>query len=188
MFVVDAAVLLPHPPHAVTRVVERLHLLPRWCAGLRRVRFPAPAAAEPAAVRADGGPDVLDRACVFTYAVTDARLTLRARTLPHAPAPPAAVAPAACTHTATGDGLTLAWTFVVEPTDARPLPHAPAAVHTLLTARVEVCVDPTHPLAAARAALCRAVARRVPTDLERLRTLLDRYEASRTPVVLTPRA
>jgi hypothetical protein len=57
VFVVNAAVLLPHPPHAVARVTARLALLPRWCAGLRRVRFPAhpPAAG-----------------CVFTYAAADA--------------------------------------------------------------------------------------------------------------------
>jgi hypothetical protein len=34
MFVVDTALSLPHPPAAVARVVGRLALLPRWCAGL----------------------------------------------------------------------------------------------------------------------------------------------------------
>jgi hypothetical protein len=204
MFVVDAAVLLPHTPHAVARVVGRLHLLPRWCAGLRRVRFPSPAPGGPAAsVTADA----TDRTCVFTYAVTDVRLTLRARTRRAAPAagdPPravamptaapavatptavahAAVAHAAVTHTAAGDGLTLGWTFVAEPFDAPALPHAAPRVHTRLSARVEVHVDAAHPLAAARAALCRVVARRVPADLERLRTLIDRYDASRAPLPL----
>jgi hypothetical protein len=179
MFVVDAAVLLPHPPHAVARVVGRLHLLPRWCAGLRRVRFPAPAPGGPAVSVPPADPD---RACVFTYAAPDARLTLHARTRDPGARP--AATPVACTHTAAGDGLTLVWAFVVEPADARPLPHAPAAAHALLRARVEVHVDAAHPLAAARAALCRAVARRVPADLERLRTLLDRYEASRAPRVV----
>jgi hypothetical protein len=188
MFVVDAAVLLPHPPHAVARVVGRLHLLPRWCVGLRRVRLPTPGGL-PASTLAD----VADHTCVFTYAVTDMRLTLRARTLPvapsagaapHAAATPAVATPTAVTHTAAGDGLTLAWTFVAEPFAAPLLPHVAPRVHTRLSARVEVHVDAAHPLAAARAALCRVVARRVPADLERLRTLLDRSAASGAPVPL----
>jgi hypothetical protein len=178
MFVVDAAVLLQHPPHAVARVVERLHLLPRWCIGLRRVRFPPPALApaEPAA-----------RTCVFTYAIADVRLTLQARTLANPPgAVPVAVdaAPVAVTHIAAGDGLTLVWTLTAEPSDGPGVPHAAPPAHTRLSACVEVHVEATHPLAATRAPLCRAVARRVPTDLERLRALLDRYEAVRAPVPL----
>ena len=163
MFVVDAAILLPYPPRAVARVVERLPLLPRWCAGLRRVRFPAPD-------RAAGG------ACIFTYRVADLRLTLVARTLDRAPDSPAAVVE----HTAAGDGLTLTWTLAAEPEVGDPtIPGGTYAATTRLRARTSVTVDPDHPTAASRLALCRVVARRAPTDLERLRALLDRYEAGR---------
>ena len=168
MFVVDAAILLPHPPRAVARVVERLHVLPRWCGGLRRVRFPAPDLA------AGVG-------CVFTYRVADLRLTLLARTLERAPDAPATLVE----HTATGDGLTLTWTLAVEP-EAGGAGGADRAggvdgVATRLRARTSVAVDPDHPTSASRLALCRVVARRAPTDLERLRALLDRYEAGRAP-------
>jgi hypothetical protein len=174
MFVVDAAILLPHSPRAVGRVVGRLPLLPRWCAGLRRVRFPVPERAA-----APG--------CVFTYAAADVRLTLLARTLGPAgtPAPPddprsAAGAGDVVTHTAAGDGITLVWTLSAEPPDnaAEPTAARPPAA-TRLRARVQVLVDPEHPVAAARAALCRTVARRVPADLERLRALLARRQAER---------
>jgi hypothetical protein len=74
-------------------------------------------------------------------------------------------------HTAEGDGLTLRWTLSLEVPDDR---------QTRLRACVEVMVDPGHPLAAVRAALCRTVARRVPADLERLRVLVDRYERGRS--------
>jgi hypothetical protein len=177
VFVVDAAVLLPHPRHVVARVAGRLTLLPRWCAGLRRVRHPAPESAPDPAV-ASG--------CVFTYAAADVRLTLHARTLP--PGADLEVAPAAAgcvTHAAAGDGLTLTWTLAAEPPLAAAAGGAggPADAGrrppTRLRARVEVAVDPGHPLAAARATLCRTIARRVPADLERLRALLDCYEAGR---------
>jgi hypothetical protein len=174
VFVVDAAVLLPHPPRAVTRVAASLTLLPRWCAGLRRVRFPA--------VPTGAG-------CVFTYEAADARLTLQAHTV--APvdgggaheAPSARPPVASVTHRATGDGLTLTWTLRTElPDGADATAGWAAGAHrplTRLRARVEVLVDPGHPLDAVRAALCRTVARRVPADLERFRVLLERYEAGR---------
>jgi hypothetical protein len=190
MFVIDTAVLLPHPPHVVGRVAGRLTLLPRWCAGLRRVRFPA--APAPAA------------GCVFTYAAADLRLTLRAGPVASFDDPATTFAAGgAVTHAVTGDGLTLTWTLHSEaPGEPGPAEYGPAAPEgafgaarvvgagrpgeTRLHARVEVVVDPGHPLAAARARLCRTVARRVPADLERLRTLLDRYEAGRTARAATP--
>jgi hypothetical protein len=175
VFVVDTAVLLLHPPHVVARVAGRLRLLPRWCAGLRLVRFPADAS--PAA------------GCVFTYTVADARLTLRATTRGLGGDPGTAFAAGdPVTHTTTGDGLTLTWTLSADTRDGAGaiVPDgggAPAGAAprdpTWLRARVEVVVDPVHPLAATRASLCRTVARRVPADLERLRALLDRYQAGR---------
>jgi hypothetical protein len=131
---------------------------------------------------------------VFTYAAADVRVTLRAHTRADGDAPhPEAGAGAAVTHATAGDGLTLTWTLSPEVLDGTG-PAADGAVgredgraaagrryQTRLRARVEVAVDPGHPLAAARAALCRTVARRVPADLERLRTLLDRYEAAHAP-------
>ena len=176
MFVVDAAVLLPYPPDVVLRVVERLPALPRWCAGLRRVRHPAPEHA-------------VGTGCVFTYATPDARLTLRARTLDLA----TGAAAMTVEHSATGDGLSLTWTLVAEPDpaghapiDARGAAHG-GRPHTRLRVRTAVEVDPAHPTAAIRSALCRVIARRAPADLERLRALLDRYEAGRQ-AVLAPAA
>jgi hypothetical protein len=177
----------------VARVVGRLHLLPRWCAGLRRVRFPSPAPGGPAAsVTADA----TDRTCVFTYAVTDVRLTLRAHTSARGLVRPPAAAPTAAdsspppvTHIAAGDGLTLVWTLAAEPSDGPAPPPDAAGAYTRLGARVEVHVDAAHPLTAARAAVCRAVARRGPADLERLRALIDRHEGAHAalPGATSPR-
>jgi hypothetical protein len=181
MFVVDAAVLLPYPPHVVARVVERVHALPRWCAGLRRVRHVPLPFAPPGA---DG---LAAPACVFTYAAADVRLTLLARTVARgAGGPPGRgprVAPGLVEHAAEGDGVTFGWTFALEPEPA----GAPGArdglgaARTRLRARTSVTVDPDHPTATVRAALCRQVARRAPADLERLRALLERYEFGKAP-------
>jgi hypothetical protein len=173
MFVVDAAVLLPYPPHVVARVVERVHALPRWCAGLRRVRHVPPPFAPPGA---DG---LAAPACVFTYAAVDVRLTLLARTVARGAAGP----PGLVEHAAEGDGVAFGWAFALEPEPA----GAPGArgghgaARTRLRARTSVTVDPDHPTAAVRAALCRQVARRAPADLERLRALLERYEFGKAP-------
>jgi hypothetical protein len=176
VFAVDAAVLLPHPTYVVARVAERLVLLPRWCAGLRRVRYPAVA---PAA------------GCVFSYAAVDARLTLHALTVAAVDADvarlpaPSLPASALVTHTATGDGLTLTWTLSTTPHDPADATAGPTLgagrPHSWLRAQVEVLVDAEHPLVAVRTALCRTVARRVPADLERFRRLLERYESGRAP-------
>jgi hypothetical protein len=158
MFVVEANVLLPHPPRVVTRVVERLHVLPRWCAGMRRVRHAAPA---------DG--DASSSDCVLTYVVGEVRLSLAAHTVAAAPDHPVQ-------HVAEGDGVRVTWTFAADP----EAPGAPGATgsawSTRLHARIGIEVDPAHPTAAMRATLCRLVARRAPADLERLRVLLARYE------------
>lgn len=107
-------------------------------------------------------------------------------------------------HTGAGEGITVTWTFTPERPDhfgsdtrsaaRETLPRAAevperaevsvcrlaGAPHTRLRARVEVIVEPGHPLATIRAALCRTVACRVPVDLERLRLLLARAEACDT--------
>jgi hypothetical protein len=56
---------------------------------------------------------------------------------------------------------------------------AGAPTRTRLRVRTSVSVDPSHPAAEVRAALCRQVARRAPADLERLRALIERYEAGK---------
>jgi hypothetical protein len=154
MFVVDASAVLPHPPAAVARVVSRLHLLPRWCGGLQRARPGAP------------GPEPAG-AVAFLYTALDVRLVLRAHTLAGraSGAPPGPMC-----HAAHGDGLSLAWTLTA---DAEP-PGAQAPVQTRLHIRITAAVDPGHPLATTRSALYRAIARRVPGDLQRLGVLLDR--------------
>jgi hypothetical protein len=164
MFVVDAAVLLPHPPHVIARVVERVHALPRWCAGLRRVRHPTVPLARAA------GDGAAPPGCVFTYTAVDVRLTLRAHTV--APAGDRA-AGAAVEHAAEGDGVVFTWSFALEPESGGA---GSGSTRTRLRARTSLSVDADHPTAAVRAALCRQVARRAPADLERLRALLDRYE------------
>jgi hypothetical protein len=175
MFVVDTAVLLPHPPHVVARVVARLGALPRWCAGLRRVRAPDAGGA--------------DAEWVFAYAAADVRLTLRARTLAEAPGAPAG----RVRHRAEGDGIALTWTLAVEPDASGAVgPLAPgeregpaggaggaAGPRSWLRVHTALEVDPGHPTAAVRVALCRVVARRAPTDLERLRTVLGRARSGR---------
>ena len=165
MFAVDTAVLLPHTPVAVARVVGCLALLPRWCAGLRRVRYPAPGLTP-------------TPGCVFTYAAVDVRLTLLARTL--GPESAGHDHGSLVTHAAEGDGLALTWAFAIEAA-AR---DGGGAARTRLRLRTGVAVEPGHPLAAARAVLCRLVARRAPADLERLCALLDRYEEGRAPARL----
>jgi hypothetical protein len=166
MFVVDAAVLLPYPPHVIARVVERVSLMPRWCSGLRRVRHlpdpadAAPAAAEPASLGRGEG-------CLLTYAAADVRLSLRARTEERSLGEVGGMV----RHVAEGDGVTLTWTFTVEPE-----PSTESSSRTRLRARTALSVDPAHPTAAVRPALCRQLARRMPADLERLRALFDRYE------------
>lgn len=167
MFVVDAAVLLPHPPHVVARVVERVYTLPRWCTGLRRVRHPPPLLAPP------GVAAPVPRECVFTYTAADVRLTLHARTVARGGDRAGGIE-----HAAEGDGVTLSWAFSLEPEPAgAPAQEAGrAGAGTRLRARTALSVDPDHPTAAVRAALCRQMARRAPTDLERLRALLERYE------------
>jgi hypothetical protein len=159
MFIVDAAVLLSYPPHVVLRVVERVAALPRWCAGLRRVRHPDPATSA---------------GCLFTYATADRRLTLRARTAARAEHDP----PGLVRHVAEGDGVVLGWSFTVETE-----PSADGAPRTRLRARTSVETDPDHPTAEVRAAICRQLARRAPADLERLRMLLDRYEYGKAHAV-----
>ena len=177
MFIVDAAVLLPHPPRTVARVVGRLYTLPRWCAGLRRVRRPAHAGWPGPAPRdrpidarlgADGG-----AGCILTYGAADVRLTLRAHTRPRAPGEAATLVE----HVAAGDGLSLTWALSVTPEPRGAPEYAGGGPQTRLRARTTVVVEPGHPTAAVRAALCRVVARRAPADLERLRALLARYAA-----------
>jgi hypothetical protein len=149
----------------VARVVERLHALPRWCVGLRRVRHPVPDQLPAADVPGADG-------CVFTYEGADARFTLRARTVAAAPGEPADTVH----HEAVGDGVTLVWSYTAD-AESGDGGGAPAAgARTRLRARTTVSVDPEHPAAALRPALCRQVARRAPADLERLRALLERYE------------
>ncbi len=167
MFVVDTAVLLPHPPRRVAQAAARLDALPRWCAGLRR--------AGPAAPDADAA-----GRCAFTYAAADVRLALRAHTRVHG---------ATVEHVAVGDGVRLCWTLAAAPEPAAAGPGAAAGIaNTRLRARVTLEVDPAHPTAAVRPALCRALARRAPADLERLRALLarvgERRRAGPAPSVL----
>lgn len=171
MFVVDAFILLEHTPERVMRLVENLLLLPRWCGGLRRVRR------VPSAPTASGD-GLLPR--VFTYAVADLRLRLHASTEPLLSALPAdRQSPRAATHILTGDGLTLSWTLTTEPLHDGARHGAGPHIRTRLCVQVTVQVDLAYPIAAARAPLCRTVARRVPADLKRLRVLIDRYEAGR---------
>jgi hypothetical protein len=168
MFVVDAAVLLPHPPHAVARVVGRLRALPRWCTGLRGVPAAAgvattgipPTTIPAVAVAATA---VASAECAFTYTGVDLRLVLAARTL--------AVADGVVRHEARGDGVTFTWTLAAEAESG--VGSGPGA-WTRLRARTTVEVDPDHPTAAVRSALCRLVARRAPLDLDRLGAFIAR--------------
>ena len=161
MFVVETAIVLVHPPHVVARAVARLDRLPRWCAGLQRLRDTGPGDAAAGAGGVEGG-------CAFRYVAADLRLTLRAHTVAAASSrPPGHVVE----HRAAGDGLHLAWALDVEPEPG-------GGRRTRLHVRTRLAVDPAHPVAAVRAALCRLVARRAPSDLERLRTLLDRRAAA----------
>jgi hypothetical protein len=167
MFVVDAGLVLPHPPSVVLRVVERLHALPRWCSGLRRVRHPAPGGLPGEPAHADGAPP--GAACAFSYEGPDGRLLLAARTV----ADDSAEGGASVFHVAEGDGVRLTWSYALS---AEAAGEAGVEPRTRLQVRTAVEVDPAHPAAAGRAALCRLVARRAPSDLERLRLLLARYE------------
>jgi hypothetical protein len=120
MFIVDAAVLLPHAPHTVARVVGRLYTLPRWCAGLRRVcRFahvglpgPPPGSIQSTptlapAGRPGGSSPTAPPTCASPSGPT------RGRALP-------GEAAGAVEHVAAGDGLSLTWAFSVTPESVTP--------------------------------------------------------------------
>lgn len=193
MFTVTTSLLLPHPPAAVARVVGRLRTLPRWCAGVRRVRLPSGALAP-----------CDDAGCRLLLVAGALRLALVARTpvveggdvADHTTAPDAHVV----RHEAHGDGVALAWSFVLTPaagptraegraaagrgreTSVARDTHAPGG--TRLRVAITVELDPAHPTAAYRDVLCRRLTRRVPEDLARLEALLART----TPTTARPDA
>jgi hypothetical protein len=140
---------------------------------VRRPRLPPGApAADPAG--ADTAPALRAAARVrrtLTYLARDVRLVLAARRIGAPPGAPVR-------HVAEGDGVRITWTFEAEP---EPAAGGAGGTRTRLHARIGVEVDPDHPNAAGRVALCRLVARRAPGDLDRLAALVDRYERGCPP-------
>jgi hypothetical protein len=157
------------PHRRSVRAVRRLHLLPRWLRGPAARARPLGPRAPPRPTdpprRGPGSARSPTRSarCVFTLA---------ARTLASSTTPARARGDAhggrrrADAHVDARRGAGRRRRAGADPAARPRRRHGPT---------------PGHPLAASRAALCRAVARRAPADLERLRTLLDRAAQAGTP-------